>query len=517
VSLRTKNASVARRIGAWVNARLESTASMTERRDLLINIRTWTAEGLTVNGEDDQQNFQKFYDRNPEFKEAWLERIRKGGEAREAYAMSRENSEVLDRMRAMNKRMDSQRVQNPTRASDAISNFVSSKSSAAENTKRTLDDKTRLLVTLLKHLAVAYPDLGDDPLIDQIQTFHIDSFCSSAQVRKHRDDVGILGGAVPIAPSTALKKMSDLRSFFSHVHRVQLATLEDPTSGLENQIASLRAKKSRQKKSYGPFDDDHLRRIFDPKTYLAFNRAADYFWAPLIGLHTGLRLGEIVTLRLNDIQQNSKTGIWSLGVVDENSKNGNSIRRVPVSTRLMKLGFIRYVRHVRALGATVLFPHRDMTKDTFQSDPSKRCSQNFGEYLETIGISDPQLVFHSFRHNVVSALQDGNTPMSESMSIVGHAAQEHALLTGKVTNQHASSVHTGTYNHPDSPRMNVADPLGRMKGHLDRCVTPPLNYRVLRIAASIVEAHTLKSSCNYKTGWSKLRKGHTRDQLLKLK
>ena len=470
-----------------------------------------------MNGEDDRQNFQKFYDSNPEFKEAWLERIRKGGADQEARARSLENPEVLDRVRAMKERMDSKRVPNPTRASAAITNFVASKSSAAENTKRTLDDKTRLLVALFKHLAVAYPGLDDDPLIDQIQTFHIDSFCSSTQVRKHRDDVGVAGGVAPVAAATALKKMSDLRSFFGHVHRVQKATLEDPNSGLEEQIASLRAKKSRQKKSYGPFDDDHLRRIFEPKAYLAFNRDADYFWAPLIGMHTGLRLGEIVTLSLSDIQQNPKTGIWSIGVADENSKNGNSIRRVPVSTRLVKLGFLRYVRHVRELGATVLFPHRDMATDTFKSDPSKRCSEKFGEYLDTVGISHPQLVFHSFRHNVVTALQDGNTPMAESMQLVGHAAQEHALLTGKVTNQHASSVHTGTYNHPEAPRMNVADPLARLKGHLDRCVTPPLDYRVLRIAADIVERRTVKSQGEFKSGWPKLLTAHTADQIKKLK
>ena len=215
LSLRTKNPSMARRIGAWVNARLAGTASMTDRRDVLNNLKTWTAEGLTVNGEDDRQNFQKFYDSNPEFKEAWLERIRRGGADQEAYAVSRENPDVLDRVQLMKERMDSKRAPNPTRASVAITNFVASKNSAAENTKRTLDDKTRLLVALFKHLAVAYPALGDDPLVDQIETFHIDSFCSATQVRKHRDDVGVVGGMVPVAAATALKKMSDLRSFFA--------------------------------------------------------------------------------------------------------------------------------------------------------------------------------------------------------------------------------------------------------------------------------------------------------------
>jgi integrase len=505
---------MARRIGAWVNARLESTASMADRRDVLINIKTWTAGGVTVNDEDDQRRFEKFCAANPDFKDAWLERIREGEGARATYALSRENPAVLDRMRQMKEQLDSKHVPNPTRASASIANYVESKGSAAENTKRTLDDKRRMLTAMFKCLAATYSELGDDPMVHLIQTFHVDSFCRSTQVRKHRDDVGVMDGVAPIAPATALKKMSDLRSFFGHVHRIPKATLEDPTLGLEE---SLRAKKSRQKKSYGPFHDDHLRRMFEPKRYLAFNRDADYFWAPLIGLHTGLRLGEIVTLSLNDIHRHPDTGIWSLAVADENSKNGNSIRRVPVSNRLVKLGFLRYVRHVRALGATALFPHRDMFTPTFQSDPSKRCSERFGEYLDSAGISDPQLVFHSFRHNVVTALQDGNTPVSEAMRIVGHAAQEHALVTGKITNQHASSVHMGTYNHPEAPRMNVVDPLARMKGHLDRCVTPPLDYRVLRIAAGIVQSHTLKINGAYQTGWSKLRTGHTHDQLLKLK
>lgn len=65
--------------------------------------------------------------------------------------------------------------------------------------------------------------------------------------------------------------------------------------------------------------------------------------------------------------------------------------------------------------------------------------------------------------------------------------------------------------------MNVADPLARLKGHLDRCVTPPLNYRVLRIAAGIVQRHTLKSKGAFESGWPKLRAEHTKRQLLKLR
>lgn len=39
--------------------------------------------------------------------------------------------------------------------------------------------------------------------------------------------------------------------------------------------------------SYKPFNDAHLRLIFEPRTFLAFNRAVDYFLAPLPGVHLG--------------------------------------------------------------------------------------------------------------------------------------------------------------------------------------------------------------------------------------
>ena len=94
--------------------------------------------------------------------------------------------------------------------------------------------------------------------------------------------------------------------------KVQRATLEDPTEGLEDQISSLRTKMSRQKVHYEPFTDEQLQQIFDPRTYLAYNRDADYFWAPLIGIHTGLRLGELITLSLKAITQNPKSRIWSI-------------------------------------------------------------------------------------------------------------------------------------------------------------------------------------------------------------
>jgi hypothetical protein len=65
ISLRTKNSALARRIGAWVNAKLEGCGAMTDRRDILNQIKQWTVNGVTVDGAEDQERFQKFYNDNP--------------------------------------------------------------------------------------------------------------------------------------------------------------------------------------------------------------------------------------------------------------------------------------------------------------------------------------------------------------------------------------------------------------------------------------------------------------------
>ncbi len=108
---------------------------------------------------------------------------------------------------------------------------------------------------------------------------------------------------------------------------------------------------------------------------MAFNRAADYFWAPLLGIHLGCRLGEIVTLELDSIKRDEASGIWSLQVEDERAKNEHSVRSLPLPNRLVELGFTEYVEHVRKMGATKLFPHRDLSGPTAKLDPSKRCSE----------------------------------------------------------------------------------------------------------------------------------------------
>ena len=65
--------------------------------------------------------------------------------------------------------------------------------------------------------------------------------------------------------------------------------------------------------------------------------------------------------------------------------------------------------------------------------------------------------------------------------------------------------------------MNVDTPLARLKSHLDRCVEVPLDYARLRLTARIVTQHTVAKAGKFKSGWSKLRVPHTKQQVARLR
>lgn len=275
---------------------------MSEKRGLLdalgVTIKeAWSIDGVVrIDSLEDQQNYQLFLEKNPDFREAMLERVRARQEDRDAYNLSKERPEVVERMRMIREIIDAPRpanepaasasVASPMRMAQAIDAFVESKSNSTENNSRTLQDKRRLLRALCVHLAAQFAGLGADPWVHEIERRHIESFFNSMRVRRHLSAAGTSDEDSFVAPGTVLKKISDVRSFFVYALAVQ-ATASDPTDKLSERTKALKSRKSRQKSSYKPFTDNHLRKMFAPAAHLAFNRDADYFWAPLIGLHLG--------------------------------------------------------------------------------------------------------------------------------------------------------------------------------------------------------------------------------------
>ncbi|MCQ0990072.1 site-specific integrase [Jiella marina] len=153
-------------------------------------------------------------------------------------------------------------------------------------------------------------------------------------------------------------------------------------------------------------------------------------WGPLIGLYTGARLNEIAQIYLDDIKQDAD-GRWYFDINDlgdgTHLKTQAAKRLVPVHSALIRLGFIEHVQKLRQDGHTKLF-------DEFTYCPKNGWGRTLGRwfndrFLVELQIKRPGLVFHSFRHTVITALAQADVADPIIKAIVGHAQQG-------VTHQH---------------------------------------------------------------------------------
>ena len=143
-----------------------------------------------------------------------------------------------------------------------------------------------------------------------------------------------------------------------------------------------------------------------------------YWWLPIVGLHTGMRLEEIAQLRHDDLAQDTG-GRAFLRVTDagegQRLKTETSRRAVPVHPFLAEIGFIRlFVAGKRGW----VFPELKLA-----GRPPKRggqYSEDFTAYRREVGLYEPLKDFHSFRHTLVSALREAGADAGVVAFLVGH-------------------------------------------------------------------------------------------------
>ena len=178
------------------------------------------------------------------------------------------------------------------------------------------------------------------------------------------------------------------------------------------------------------FSDDELRILFNPATYAHGRQQSPYmYWLPLIGLHSGMRINEIAQLTLADI--GSRDGVVCFHVTDDGDdetqgrrtkrvKTDAGRRTVPIHDALLGLGLLDYVEILRENGQQVLFPELTGGRD----GPGQAASKQFGRYCDRVGLRDPELVFHSFRHGAVGRMRGAGLPKELRKVVVGHSAAE---------------------------------------------------------------------------------------------
>jgi len=149
------------------------------------------------------------------------------------------------------------------------------------------------------------------------------------------------------------------------------------------------------------------------------------FWLPLLAIFTGARLNELAPMTVRDVKRDETSGLHYITVIEDiesgrSVKTEGSVRVVPVHPQLVRVGFLDFVAHQKAEGggAARLFPL--LTRGP-HGGFGEAWSKWFGRYKRALGITNPDSVFHSFRHGFKDALRAASVGEDVNDALTGHS------------------------------------------------------------------------------------------------
>jgi integrase len=234
-----------------------------------------------------------------------------------------------------------------------------------------------------------------------------------------------------------------LKTFFAWANSNDLVP---GNPAIDVRVATAKSHRHRTKRE--PFTSDKLRQLFNAPVFTGcaslgrpYDRGSllirdQRFWAPLLALFSGARANELGQLETTDVKQ--KAGVWGFEITtqtdddelrDEKRVKTSAGRRfVPIHPELERLGFLQYVEERRVAKCKRVFPDWKMGKDgTYSSIFGKFFNS---QLLKKVGIKNPRLCFHSFRHNFVDALRDAGIPDAVKKALIGHSDPSVTALYG---------------------------------------------------------------------------------------
>jgi len=278
------------------------------------------------------------------------------------------------------------------------------------------------LITIIHDMPAA---LVDYPMAQAFKgtLTRLPSNMSKKPLYRNRPIKDILAMSIPTAELLSISKINTLLSRISSLFGWALKngyTQVNPFSGLK-----IKEKVAEQDKR-DPFILSDLTALFTAPDYLTGKHNHPYqYWLPLLGLFTGARIDELCQLHLEDIYQIN--GLWVFDINskgDKKLKNLSSARVIPINTRLIALGLIEYVSHLRKDAQVRLFPELKKRRDGYSQDASKW----FLRYRTRCGVTDKLKPFHSFRHTVANDLKQREVSREIIAAIVGH--KDESITTG---------------------------------------------------------------------------------------
>ena len=194
------------------------------------------------------------------------------------------------------------------------------------------------------------------------------------------------------------------------------------------------------KKPRVPWTVEDLANFFNSDYYQKSGKfyTSAMYWVPIIAIHTGARMSEILSLETHNIKKDEN--IWVLQLLDfdpdsqdehKRLKASGSVRTVPIHDQLIKLGFLDYAK--ACVGR--LFPEEKRDEHRKFSDFQKRQGNLRKKFRIAPPNKNTRKDFHSLRHTVRTRLDElkYQGPISSRYddglidAIVGHASNKRSI------------------------------------------------------------------------------------------
>ncbi len=214
-------------------------------------------------------------------------------------------------------------------------------------------------------------------------------------------------------PSNVKKRLSSLKRLMSYA-MVEGYIDKNPMEGI---VAIDKNPEAKQDLRH-PFSNKQLTTLFKTQAFykLKPKNGHVFYWVPLVALTHGFRLKEILQLKRSDIKKDEKSGIIYIKCHNEGEnslKTNNSVRNVPLSPELVKLGFMQYVQ---TIPKGLLF---DSKRYETVEKHRNAFSKAFSRYLKKHDIKTEKTSFHSFRHNFKDAMRAAAIPTDRQSALGG--------------------------------------------------------------------------------------------------
>ena len=278
----------------------------------------------------------------------------------------------------------------------------------------------------------------DPTILREMRTIadQLKSFCKKPPVQLQRVDVARFRdhlGRQKLARGTIGKKIGFVSTLLQAGYDAGLVP-SNVARGLRVPKAKIETLVRRS------FSNPELERLMVSSLYTSRYRPVGgageaAAWLPLIALATGARLEEIAQLRVDDLILDRQYGPL-MRITDagegQQLKTESSRRIIPLHAQLVNAGLLRYAALVKAARHDWLFPE-------LAADHDGRRGANVGKWFQRylrdksgLGISDPAVVFHSFRHTFKTCCRAASIEEEVSDALTGHAPASVARAYGEM-------------------------------------------------------------------------------------